>query len=37
MITAYDVMGDNLITRLDVLYGYAAIRPEWSCIVPDVL
>jgi len=37
MITAYDVMSDNLITRLDCLYGYAAIRPEWSCIVPDVL
>ncbi len=37
MITAYDVMGDNLITRLDVLYGYAAIRPEWACIVADVL
>lgn len=37
MITAYDVMGDNLITRLDVLYGYAAIRPEWSVIVADVL
>ena len=37
MITAYDVMSDSLITRLDCLYGYAAIRPEWSCIVPDVL
>lgn len=37
MITAYDVMSDNLITRLDCLYGYAAIRPEWSCIVPDIL
>jgi P22 coat protein - gene protein 5 len=37
MITAYDVMSDNLITRLDILYGYAAIRPEWACIVPDLL
>jgi len=37
MITAYDVMSDNLITRMDILYGYAAIRPEWSVIVPDVL
>lgn len=37
MITAYDVMGDNLITRLDILYGYAAVRPEWSCVVADVL
>lgn len=37
MITAYDVMSDNLITRLDVLYGFSAIRPEWASIVADVL
>lgn len=37
MITAYDVMSDNLITRLDVLYGFAAIRPEWAAAVADVL
>ena len=37
MITAYDVMSDNLITRMDILYGFAAIRPEWAVIVPDVL
>lgn len=37
MITAYDVMSDNLITRLDVLYGFAALRPEWASIVADVL
>jgi len=37
MITAYDVMSDNLITRMDILYGFAAIRPEWACIVADVL
>ena len=37
MITAYDVMGDNLITRMDILYGYAAIRPEWACVVCDTL
>lgn len=37
MITAYDIMSDNLITRLDLLYGYAAIRPEWACIVADTL
>jgi hypothetical protein len=37
MITAYDVMSDNLITRMDILYGYAAIRPEWACIVADVV
>lgn len=37
MIEAYDVMSDNLITRLDILYGYKAIRPEWACVVADVL
>ena len=37
MITAYDVMSDNLITRMDILYGFAAIRPEWAVIVPDIL
>jgi hypothetical protein len=37
MITAYDVMGDNLITRMDILYGYAAIRPEWACVVADIV
>lgn len=37
MLTAYDVMSDQLVTRLDLLYGFAAIRPEWSVIVPDIL
>lgn len=37
MVEAYDIMSDNLITRLDILYGYKAIRPEWACIVGDVL
>jgi hypothetical protein len=35
LLTAYDVMSDNLVTRIDCLYGYAAIRPEWSAIVAD--
>lgn len=37
MIEAYDVMSDSLITRMDILYGYAAIRPEWACVVADVV
>lgn len=37
MIESYDIMSDQLITRLDILYGYKAIRPEWSCVVGDVL
>lgn len=36
MITAYDVVNDDFITRLDVLYGYAAVRPEWICGVADI-
>lgn len=37
MIEAYDVMSDQLITRLDILYGFAAIRPEWACVVGDIV
>ncbi|HUN00410.1 MAG TPA: P22 phage major capsid protein family protein [Halothiobacillus sp.] len=28
---------DQLVSRMDILYGYAALIPEWSCVVPDVL
>lgn len=37
MITAYDVRSDQYITRLDVLYGYLWVRPEWACTVADVV
>ncbi|KCB26157.1 P22 phage major capsid protein family protein [Bordetella hinzii] len=37
MIESYDIMSDQLITRLDILYGFKAIRPEWACVVADVL
>jgi hypothetical protein len=36
MITQYVIGTDQLATRLDILYGYLWIRPEWACIVPDV-
>lgn len=36
MVTAYDVVNDDFITRLDVLYGYTAVRPEWVCAVADI-
>lgn len=26
-----DIRNDELLTRIDVLYGYKAIRPEWAC------
>ncbi len=28
-----DIRNDELLTRIDILYGYAAIRPEWGCAV----
>lgn len=37
MITDYFIGTDQLITRLDVLYGYLWIRPEWACIIADVV
>jgi len=37
MVTAYDINTDRLITRLDILYGYTWVRPEWACVVPDIV
>lgn len=37
LITFYDGTTDQMITRLDVLYGFAWVRPEWACVVPDAL
>lgn len=37
MITGYNITTDQLITRMDILYGYAAIRPEWAVVVADTL
>lgn len=35
MLTAYFIGTDQLITRLDTLYGFLWIRPEWACVVAD--
>lgn len=35
MITDYFIGTDQLITRLDVLYGYLWVRPEWAVVVAD--
>lgn len=35
MITDYIPSTDQMVTRLDVLYGYLWIRPEWACVVAD--
>jgi hypothetical protein len=28
-----DIRNDELLTRIDILYGFAAIRPEWACVI----
>lgn len=35
MITDYNVISDQWVTRLDILFGYLWIRPEWACVVAD--
>lgn len=33
VIRDYAILTDKMIMRLDVLYGHAAVRPEWACRV----
>lgn len=35
IITDYLPLSDQLATRVDVLFGYRYIRPEWLCVVAD--
>jgi len=28
-----DIRNDELLTRIDILYGFAAIRPEWGSVI----
>ena len=35
MITDYVIGTDQMVTRLDVLFGYLFVRPEWCVIIPD--
>jgi hypothetical protein len=37
MITAYLPGTDELVTRLDILFGYLFIRPEWCVAIPDTV
>lgn len=30
-----DIRNDELLLRLDILYGYKALRPEWACRVSN--
>lgn len=34
-VTAYVIGTDQLATRIDVLYGYLYVRPEWVTVVAD--
>lgn len=31
LVRQYDINSDKFKTRADVLYGWAALRPEWAC------
>ena len=37
ILTQYQAGTDIEITRLDVLYGYLFVRPEWCVAVPDAI
>ena len=37
MVTGFDIKSDQFITRLDVLYGYLWVRPEWAVAVADII
>ena len=36
IVTDYAVMSDQFVTRLDILFGSALLRPEWVVAVADV-
>lgn len=37
VLTDYIPTTDQMVTRLDVLYGYKWVRPEWGVIIPDAI
>lgn len=37
MLSDYVTLTDQMVTRLDVLYGYLFIRPEWCVAVGDAI
>lgn len=37
MVTQYAIGTDQSISRLDVLYGFLLVRPEWACIIADTI
>lgn len=37
MATQWQVGTDQEVTRLDVIFGALLIRPEWCCVLPDIV
>lgn len=37
MVSQYNVISDEFVTRLDILYGFQYLRPEWACVVADAV
>jgi hypothetical protein len=37
LVTAYNINSDQMITRLDVLYGYAPLKPEFAVVIADAV
>lgn len=37
MVTQYAIGTDQSISRLDVLYGFLLVRPEWACVIADTI
>ncbi len=37
MVRGYNINSDQFITRLDILYGYAALRPEFATVIADAV
>jgi hypothetical protein len=33
LIQTYDVINDQEIFRIDILFGWSLLRPEWACRV----
>ena len=37
VIQAFDVINDLFVSRLDILYGWTVVRPEWIVRIPDIM
>ena len=36
LVRQYDINNDNIPCRLDILYGYKTLRPEWACRIAGI-